>query len=78
MAKETIRIGKLEAARRQLRTANDGDPVSVHALAFASVSASTTLPWPPSGPTLIGVIASRMRWHMNHALLYVMPSNLWT
>jgi hypothetical protein len=37
----TIRIGKVDAARRQLRTAitlwfNDGDPVSVHTLAFAA------------------------------------------
>jgi hypothetical protein len=36
-----IRISKLDAARRQLRTAitlwfTDGDPVSVHALAFAA------------------------------------------
>jgi hypothetical protein len=36
-----IRIGKLDAARRQLGTAitlwfNDGDPVSVHALAYAA------------------------------------------
>jgi hypothetical protein len=37
----TIRIGKLDAARRQLRTAitlwfNGGDPVSVHTLAYAA------------------------------------------
>jgi hypothetical protein len=37
----TIKIGKLDAAKRQLETAitlwfNDGDPVSVHALAFAA------------------------------------------
>ncbi len=37
----TIRISKLDAARRQLRTAitlwfNNGDPVSVYALAFAA------------------------------------------
>jgi hypothetical protein len=36
-----IKIGKFEAARRQLRTAirlwfNDGDPVSIHTLAFAA------------------------------------------
>ncbi|MGI8569030.1 MAG: hypothetical protein ACR2KT_08130 [Methylocella sp.] len=36
-----VRIGKLDAARRQLRTAitlwfNDGDPVSVHTLAYAA------------------------------------------
>jgi hypothetical protein len=41
MSKHTIRIGKLEAARRQLRTAiklwfTDGDPVVVHTLAFAA------------------------------------------
>ncbi len=41
MATNTIRIGKVEAAKRQLRTAislwfNDGDPVAVHALAFAA------------------------------------------
>jgi hypothetical protein len=38
---EKIRISKLEAGRRQLRTAimlwfNDGDPVAVHSLAFAA------------------------------------------
>jgi hypothetical protein len=37
----TLRISKLDAARRQLRTAitlwfTDGDPVAVHALAFAA------------------------------------------
>ncbi len=36
-----MRVGKLDAARRQLRTAitlwfNDGDPISVHTLAFAA------------------------------------------
>jgi hypothetical protein len=36
-----LKISKLDAARRQLRTAitlwfNDGDPVAIHALAFAS------------------------------------------
>jgi hypothetical protein len=36
-----LQISKLDAARRQLRTAitlwfNDGDPVAIHALAFAS------------------------------------------
>ena len=41
MSATAIRIGKLDAARRQLRTAitlwfNDGDPVSVHALAYAA------------------------------------------
>lgn len=41
MAKNTIRIGKLDAARRQLRTAislwfNEGDPVAIHSLAFAA------------------------------------------
>jgi hypothetical protein len=41
MSGSTIRVGKLDAARRQLRTAitlwfNDGDPVSVHTLAFAA------------------------------------------
>ena len=38
---ETIRISKLEAARRQLRTAitlwfTGGDPVAIHSLAFAA------------------------------------------
>jgi 5-methylthioribose kinase len=41
MAKDTIRISKLEAARRQLRTAitlwfTGGEPVAVHTLAFAA------------------------------------------
>ncbi|GMO43879.1 hypothetical protein [Bradyrhizobium sp. TM233] len=41
MAKDTIRVSKLDAARRQLRTAislwfNGGDPVAIHTLAFAS------------------------------------------
>ena len=41
MAQNTIRIGKLEAARRQLRTAiklwfRGGDPVATHTLAFAA------------------------------------------
>lgn len=41
MSDLTLKIGKLEAARRQLRTAitlwfNESDPVSVHTLAFAA------------------------------------------
>jgi hypothetical protein len=41
MSGAIIRVSKLNAAQRQLRTAislwfNDGDPVSVHALAFAA------------------------------------------
>jgi len=41
MSNDTIRISKLEAARRQLKTAislwfDDGDPVAVHTLAFAA------------------------------------------
>jgi hypothetical protein len=41
MTYETIRISKLEAARRQLRTAitlwfTGGDPVAIHTLAFAA------------------------------------------
>jgi hypothetical protein len=37
----TLRISKVDAAQRQLRTAialwfNDGDPVATHALAFAA------------------------------------------
>jgi hypothetical protein len=41
-----IVVTKLDAARRQLRTAihlwfNDGDPVSIHALAFAAYELST-------------------------------------
>jgi hypothetical protein len=41
MGSPTIRVSKLDAAQRQLRTAialwfEDGDPVSVHALAFAA------------------------------------------
>jgi hypothetical protein len=41
MAKDTIRISKCDAAKRQLRTAitiwfSNGDPVAVHTLAFAA------------------------------------------
>lgn len=41
MSKNTIRISKLDAGRRQLRTAitlwfNGGDPVAIHTLAFAA------------------------------------------
>src|SRR5258708_3951444 len=41
MARETIKMGKFEAARRQLRTAislwfSSGDPVAIHTLAFAA------------------------------------------
>jgi hypothetical protein len=41
MSDATIKLDKLDAARRQLRTAitlwfNDGDPVAVHTLAFAA------------------------------------------
>jgi hypothetical protein len=41
MSDATIRLDKLDAARRQLRTAitlwfNDGDPIAVHTLAFAA------------------------------------------
>jgi hypothetical protein len=41
MSEPTIRLDKLDAARRQLRTAitlwfNDGDPVAIHTLAFAA------------------------------------------
>jgi hypothetical protein len=41
MTKDTIKISKVDAARRQLRTAitlrfNSGDPVAIHTLAFAA------------------------------------------
>ena len=38
------------------------------------LAASTTLPWPPSGPAFARVIASRIRCIMNQAVLYVTPS----
>lgn len=48
MAKETIKMGKLEAARRQLRTAislwfSGGDPVAIHTLAFAAYDVIHTI-----------------------------------
>lgn len=61
-AKKTgqMTIGKLDAARRQLQTAitlwfNDGDPVSVHTLAFAAyeIIHSVSLKRNPNRPDLL-------------------------
>ena len=55
---QIMRITKLDAARRQLRTAidlwvNDGDPVSIHTLAFAAHQVIHDLNRKSKGPYLL-------------------------